>query len=57
MEQIIEQLGNGKQIKEVDVKLQLTRLKPLDAELLVELFNHMSTSQGKKIIMSGWKVL
>ena len=55
MEQITEQLDNGKQIEEVDVKLQLTRLKPLHAEWLVELFNHMTTSQGKEIIMSGWK--
>ena len=45
----------NKQIEEVDVKLQLTRLKPLHAEWLVELFNHMTTSQGKEIIMSGWK--
>ena len=56
MEQITEQLDNGKQIKEVKVKLQLTRLKPLHAEWLVELFNHMTISQGKEIIMSGWKV-
>ena len=55
MEQITEQLDNGKQIKEVKVKLQLTRLKPLHAEWLVELFNHMTISQGKEIIMSGWK--
>ena len=54
-EQITEQLDDGKQIEEVDVKLQLTRLKPLHAEWLVELFNHMTTSQGKEIIMSGWK--
>ena len=55
MEQITEQLDNGKQIEEVNVKLQLTRLKPLHAEWLVELFNHMTISQGKEIIMSGWK--
>ena len=55
MEQITEQLDNGKQIEEVDTKLQLTRLKPLHAEWLVELFNHITTSQGKEIIMSGWK--
>ena len=55
MEQIIEQPYNGKQIEETDVKLQLTRLKPLHVESLVELFNHMTTSQGKEVIMSGWK--
>ena len=55
MEQITEQLDNGKQIEEVDVKLQLTRLKPLHAEWLLELFDHLTTSQGKEIIMSVWK--
>ena len=44
MEQITEQLDNGKQIEKVDVKLHLTRLKPLHAEWLVELFKHMTTS-------------
>ena len=53
MEQITEQLDNGKQIEEVDVKLHLTRLNPLHAEWLVELFNHVATSQDKEIIMSG----
>ena len=48
MEQITEQLDNGKQIKEVDVKLQFTRLKPLHAEWLVGLFNHLTINQGKK---------
>ena len=38
-----EQLDNGKQIEEVELKKSL------------ELFNHMTTSQGKEIIMSGWK--
>ena len=44
MEQITEQLDNGKQIEKVDVKLHLTRLKPLRAKWLVELFKHMTTS-------------
>ena len=55
IEQITEHLDNGKQIEEVDVKLQLNRSEPLHAEWLVELFNHMTTSQGKEIIMKGWK--
>ena len=36
MEQITEQLHDGKQIEEIDGKLQLTRLKPLHAEWLVD---------------------
>ena len=33
----------------------MTRFKSVHAEWLVELFNQMTTSQSKKIIMSGWK--
>ena len=32
MEQIMKQLDDGKSIKEIDVKLQLTTLKPLHAD-------------------------
>ena len=55
MEQITERLDNEQKIEEVDGKLQLTRLKPLHTEWLVELFNHMTTSQDKETIMSPWK--
>ena len=55
MSEITKQMDDGKSVEEVDVKLQLTRLKPLHAEWLTELYNHMTTQEGKDIIMSGWK--
>ena len=33
----------------------MTRLKHLHAEWLVDHFSRMTNSQGKEIIMSGWK--
>ena len=48
-------MNGGKSVEEIDVKLQLTRLKPLHAEWLAELNNQMATNKGKDIIMSGWK--
>ena len=48
-------MDDGKSVEEIDVKLQLTRLKPLHAEWLAELYNQMTTKEGKDIIMSGWK--
>ena len=47
-------MDDGKSVEEIDVKLQLHRLKPLHAEWLVELYNQMKTKEGKDI-MSGWK--
>ena len=45
----------AKSIEEIDVKLQLTTLKSLHADWLVELYNEMTKSEGKEVIMSGWK--
>ena len=42
-------------IEDVQVGLQLTRLKPIHAAWLVEFYNHMTTSKGKEIIDGGWK--
>ena len=55
MSEITKQMDDGKSVEEVDVKLQLTRLKPLHVEWLTELYNHMTTQEGKDMIMSGWK--
>ena len=55
MDQISKQLDSGKAIEEVEVKLQLTMLKPLHAEWLTELYNHMTKLEGKEVIVNGWK--
>ena len=48
-------MDDGKSVEEIDVNLQLIRLRPLHAEWLAELYNQMTTKKGKDIIMSGWK--
>ena len=48
-------MDGRKSVEEIDVKLQLTRLKPLHAEWLERLYNQMTTKEVKDIIMSGWK--
>ena len=45
-DQIFQQLNEGKDLEEIDVKLQLTALKPLHAKWMTELYNHM-TRRGK----------
>ena len=49
------QLDDGISIDDVQVGLQLTKLKPIHAGWLVEFSNHMTTSKGKEIIDNGWK--
>ena len=53
--EITKQMDDRKSVEEIDVKLQLTKSKPLHAEWLAELYNQMTTKEGKDIIMSGWK--
>ena len=54
-DQVFQQLDDGKDLEEIDVKLQLTTLKPLHAQWLTEFYNHMTTNEGKKVILNGWK--
>ena len=49
-DQIFQQLDDGKSLEEIDVKLQLTTLKPLHALWLTELYNHMTAKEGKEVI-------
>ena len=53
--QVKAQLDDGISIDDVQVGLQLTKLKPIHARWLVEFYNHMTTSKGKEIIDNGWK--
>ena len=40
---------------EIEVDLRLSVLKPLQATLLVSLYNHLTGSMGKRHIAKGWK--
>ena len=53
--EITKQMDDRKSVEEIDVKLQLTKSKPLHAEWLAELYNQMTTKEGKDIIMRGRK--
>ena len=55
-DQIFQQLDEGKDLKEIDVKLQLTTLKPLHAKWMTELYNHMTSGERKRVVLNGWKV-
>ena len=53
--QLRRQLDEGQQLQDIDVPLRLSILKPFNAEWLVDCYNHMTTTAGKNIILSGWK--
>ena len=53
--QVKSQLDKNISIEDIQVGLQLTKLKPIHAGWLVEFYNHMTTTKGKDIIDGGWK--
>ena len=54
-DQVIRALDEGKDIKNVEISLKLSIVKPLHAKWLIEMYNHM-TSSGKDVCLKGWKV-
>ena len=42
-------------LKNIQVKLNVTTLKPVNAGWLVEFCNHMTSGKGCNIIKNGWK--
>ena len=54
--QVKSQLEKNISIEDIQVGLQLTKLKPIHAGWLVEFYNHMTTTKGKDIIDGGGKL-
>ena len=46
---------NYVKLDNIEVDRHLSVLKLLHAKWLVELYNHMSTDEGKEIVANGWK--
>ena len=53
-EQIQGDLELGSELESIKKKVTLTAMKPLHARWLIELFNIITTNQGKNVIISGW---
>ena len=52
--EVTRQLANKVALEDVQVKLQLTKRKPLQAGWIIEFFNEITTSKGSELIGSGW---
>ena len=54
-QQFDRQLALVKKVEDIEIKFQLTEIKPIHAHWISEFYNHMSTNEGSKIIIKGWK--
>ena len=52
-DQVSAQFHNGVPVDEIDVKLHLSHLKPLNVEWVRDFYNHMTSEATKKVIGSG----
>ena len=55
-DQVIRALDEGKDIKDVEISLKLSIVKPLHVKWLIEMYNHMTSSEGRDVCLKGWKV-
>lgn len=55
LQQISDELESGEQVEKIDVKLSLQILKPLHAAWVVDLYNYISSTERKELILNGRK--
>ena len=54
-QQFDRQLAVSKKVEDTEMKFQLTEIKPIHANWISQFYNHMSTDEGFKVIINGWK--
>lgn len=54
-QQISDELESGKSLEEIEIKLRLSTLKPLHAGWIMDFYNYITSGEGKKVVMNGWK--
>ena len=54
-QQFDHQLTLGKKVEEIEIKFTLTEMKPIHAKWMTEFYTHMSTEDGSKVIINGFK--
>ncbi|XP_057304911.1 uncharacterized protein LOC130641912 isoform X1 [Hydractinia symbiolongicarpus] len=53
---IMQALDAGKPLAEIEVDLKLSIVKPLHAKWIIEVYNQMTSEEGKKVCLKGWQV-
>ena len=54
-QQITERLDLAVSLDYIDIKLRLSTLKPLHAGWVVDFYNHITSAEGKQVVLNGWK--
>ena len=54
-ETLRKELDAGKSLDEISIKFKLTTMKPLHAKWVIDVFNLLSSFEGKKVILAASK--
>ena len=54
-ENLRKELDAEKSLDEISIKFKLTAMKHLHAKWVIDVFNQLSSFEGKKVILGGWK--
>mgnify|MGYP001799009236 FL=1 len=49
-------MDKGTDLEEIEVPLKLSIIKPLHAKWFIEMYNHMTSEEGRKVTLKGWEV-
>ena len=53
--QVQKHLDKGIALEDIDIRFQLTTMKPLHANWLIDLYNELTSPRAKDVIIGGWK--
>ena len=53
--EVKNQLDSGKNLDDIEVDFRLSKIKPLHAQWLIDMYNYFTTEKGNQIIIKGWK--
>ena len=53
--EVKSQLDSGKELDDVEVDFRMSKIKPLHAKWLIDMYNYFTNEKGSQIVMKGWK--
>ena len=53
--QVQKHLDKGIALEDIDIRFQLTTMKPLHANWLIDLYNELTSPRAKDVIIGGWE--
>ena len=46
---------SGKALDDIEVDFHLSKIKPLHAQWLIDMYNYFTAEKGSQIVLKGWK--